>query len=156
MEYSKDLLKQKSNSKLSLWLSILFYVLAIVWIPVQLMDNGSVSGFDWFYTIIMLLNGVTQMMAAYGYSVERLVGKAYVRINNHMIQIKTGVFDKEQQINWSEINSIDYTPGKFIITKKDQTPYSLAISKLEYAVIQEIKNVINEIAHEKKISISVN
>ncbi len=156
MDYSKDLLKKRKKSKFAIILSILFYVLAISWIPIRLIEKNSVSGFDWFYTVIMFLNGLSQTMAGLGYSVERLIGKAYIKIDNQVIKIKSGAFNREQSINWDEINLIDYKASNFIITKNDKTVFKLTMSKLEYSVIQEMKNVIDEIAKSKKIPLNLN
>ena len=155
MNYSKDLLKEKKKSKFALILSILFYVIAIGWIPIRLSEKGSISGFDWLYTSIMFINGLSQTMAGFGYSIERLIGKAFIKIDSQVIKIKTGAFDKEQSIDWSEINSIEYKPSNFMITKNDKTIFKLSMTKLEYSVIKEIKNVINEIGNDKKISVNI-
>ncbi len=156
MDYSKDLLKEKKKSKFALIFSLLFYVVAISWIPIRLVENGAISGFDWFYTSIMFLNGLSQTMAGRGYSIERLIGKAFIKIDNQVIKIKTGAFDKEQSIDWSEISSIDYKPSIFIITKNDNSICQLTMTKLEYSEIQDIKNVIDKIANDKKIAINLN
>ncbi len=36
-------------------------------------------------------------------SIERFFGKAFVHIDNEMIDIKLGVFEKEYKIDWHEI-----------------------------------------------------
>lgn len=156
MDYSRDLLKLKKKSKLALIFSILFYLIAISWIPIRLIEKGAISGFDWFYTSIMLFNGISQTMAARGYSIERLIGKAFIKIDSQVVIIKTGVFDKKQSIYWSEISSIDYKPSNFVITKNDSSTYNLNMTKLEYSEIQEIKNVIDRIAKDKNVSINLN
>ena len=156
MNYSKNLLKGRQKSKFAIVIGILFFMIAISWIPVHLIENGSVSGFDWFFMIIFLLNGLYQTMAGLGYSIDNLIGKAFIEIDHRVIRIKTGAFDKEHSVSWDEIYSIDYKPNKFIITKNNKTKLNLTISKLEYSVIQEIKNVISEIANKKEISINLN
>ena len=154
MNYSKDLLKEKKKTKFGIVLGILFFVIAISWIPIRLIEKNTISSFDWFYTIIFILNGLSQIMVGLGYSVERLIGKAFIKIDNQVIKIKTGAFDKEQSIDWNDINSIDYKPSNFIIIKNDKSSFKLTMTKLEYSVIQEIKNVINEIVNNKTIKIN--
>jgi len=156
MNYSKNLLKGRKKSTFAIVVGILFFIVAISWIPVRLTENGSVSGFDWFYMIIFLLNGLSQTMAGLGYSIDSLVGKAFIEIDNQIIRLKTGPFDKEQSITWDEIHSIDYKLNKLMITKNNRTKLNLTMSKLEYSVIQEIKNVISEIANKKEIPINLN
>lgn len=156
MDYSKDLLKEKKKSRFALGLSILFYLLAIAWIPIQLIDEDTISVFDWFYVFVMFFNGLSQTMGALGYSVDRLIGKAFVKIDDQVINIKTGAFAKEQSIEWSQISSIYYQPGNFTITKTDNSTCTLTLSKLEYSVIQEIKSVIENMANDKKIRTNSN
>jgi len=153
MKYSKDLLKRRKKSKIGIAFGVFFIVIAISLAPVRLLVEGSVSGYDWAYTIIFLLNGLTQLMAGLGYSIDKLIGKAFIEIDNQVIRIKISAFGKEQSVSWDKINSIEYRPNKFIVTKKDNTQLVLSISKLEYPVIQEIKNTIREIAKKKKISL---
>jgi len=156
MTYSKDLLKKRKKSKVSMAFGLFVIVIAITWIPLHLIEEVSISGFDWPYMFIFLLNGFSLFMAGYGYSLDRLIGKAFIEIDNQVIRMKTDVFDKEKSISWDKINSIEYKPSKFIVTKKDKTKLILTISKLEYIEIQEIKNVIRDIANKKKISINLN
>ncbi len=155
MEYSIDLLKEKKKSIFILVLGILLLLLALAWIPIRWKGNGSVTFFDWIYFIAMLLSGFSQISQGLGYPIVRLFGKAYVEINNKIIRVKTGVLDKEQSVEWSDIDSINYKSGNFVITKKDNSIYNLSASKLEYIQIQEVKSVINNIANDKKISINL-
>ena len=154
MKYSKDLLKRRKKSKIGIAFGVFIIIVAISLAPVRLLVEGSVSGYHWPYTIIFLLNGLNQLMAGLGYSIDRLMGKAFIEIDNKVIRLKISAFGKEQNVSWDKINSIEYRPNKFIVTKKDKTQLVLSIYKLEYSVIQEIKNTIKEIANEKKILLS--
>ncbi|MBS0011219.1 MAG: hypothetical protein KFF49_07405 [Bacteroidales bacterium] len=156
MDYSRDLLKEKKKSKFALILGILSFVFAIFWIIIKLNDKNVLSTFDWIYSFLFLLNGISHTSSGLGYSIERLIGKAFIKIDNQVIKIKTGAFDKEQSIDWSEISSIDYKPNNFMITKKDSSIFKLSMTKLEYSVIQEIKNVIDKIGNDKNILINLN
>lgn len=156
MDYTKDLLKEKKKSKFALILGILSFVFAILWITIRLLDNNFLSTFDWIYSFLFLVNGISHTSSGLGYSIERLFGKAFIKIDNQVIKLKAGAFNKEQSVAWSEISSIDYKPSNFIITKNDNSICKITMTKLEYFVIQEIKNVIDKIANDKKISINLN
>lgn len=41
-------------------------------------------------------------MNGFGYSVEKFTGNAFIKIDNQVIKIKAGAFDKEQIIDWSD------------------------------------------------------
>jgi len=155
MDYSRNLLKVKKKSKFALILGILSFIFAIFWISLKLIDKNFLSTFDWIYSFLFLLNGVSHTSSGLGYSIERLIGKAFVKIDSNVIKIKTGTFDKEQTVDWSDINSIEYKPSNFMITRNDNSVYKLSMTKLEYSVIQEIKNVIDKIGNDKKISVNL-
>ena len=155
MEYAKDLLKEKVRSRFPLILGLVSFGLAIFWIVLKGTGPMALTTFDWVYAFLFLLNGVSHTSYGLGYSLERLVGRAYIRIDNRVIKIKTGVLDQEQKIEWPEIAAIDYKPGYFIMTRNDRSTCKLSMKKLEYSVIQEIKMVMGQIAKEKEIPIDV-
>lgn len=155
MEYSIDLLNLRNKSIFSLVVGILIFLWTLVWFIVSLTGNSSVTFFDLTYFVLMLLNGLLITNLGLGNPIERLFGKAFIEINNQIIRVKTGVFDNEQSVEWSEINSVNYNSGIFIITKKDSSIYHLSVSKFEYKQLQEVKGVINNIASDKSISINL-
>lgn len=155
MEYSIDLLKTRKKTIITSVIGVLILLVALAWIPVRWIGDGLVTSYDWVYFIIMLLNGLSLINLGLGNPIERLFGKAYIEINNQIIRVKAGVFEKEQNIKWSEINSIDYKSGDFVIIKKDNSVYNLSVSKLEYIQLQEVKDIINDIANDKNISINL-
>jgi len=75
-------------------------------------------------------------------------------IDKDVIHLKTGLLEKEQRIQWKEVAFIDYHPAIFRIIKVDQKTENLKVTGLNYALIQEIKEVIRGLAIEKGISIS--
>ena len=151
MNYTRDLLKEKKKSTFRVIIGILFFVISIFWIQNIFKAGHSLEPFDWFYSAILLLNGIVHILGGLGYSVERLIGKAYIKINSEFIKVKPGIFEKETEINWNDIDSIDYIPNVFKIHKQDKTTQLLSISKLDYSIISDIKNVISEIAKVKKL-----
>lgn len=106
------------------------------------------------YSLIIAVNGLSLTLTGIGSSIDRLFGKAFIKINSEVIIKKIGAFEKEQRIDWSDIKTIDYKPTNFLITRNDNSTSRLTMSKLEYSVIQEIKNVIAKIGADKKISMN--
>lgn len=78
----------------------------------------------------------------------RLFGKAFVLIDSERISIKLGIIDKEQNVYWKDIKSIDYKLNKFRVENIDNTNKTLDLSKLDYVLKNEI---IASIAKDKKI-----
>jgi len=155
MDLKIDLLKKPKKSLFRVILGILMFLLAIGWIIIRVIKNISITPFDWIYSGIFSLNGVSHVIEGLGYSFERFFGKAYILINLECISLKITVFEKEQYINWDEIKSIDYKLNKFEIKKKDDTNMVLNLSRLDYISINEIKKIINDIAKEKNIQASI-
>ncbi len=154
MDYKKDLLKRE-RSRTSLLLGYALYAIAILWIIIRWRTHGSVTPTDWMFFILMFLNGVSQTIYGLGYPMERLFGKAFIEIDDEAIKIKPRVFDKEIKIDWSGISTITYKPASFILTKKDGTSLTLPLSRLEYSVIQKIKDAIATTAKSKDIPVSM-
>lgn len=155
MKYSKDLLKRRKKSKLVIAFGIFVIVIAIIGIPLRLAEKSLNSWFDWFYMIIFLFNGLALTMTGLGYSIDKLIGKAFIEIDNQRIRVKKSIMDKEQSISWDNINTIEYKPNKFIVIKNDKTKLKLTVSNLEYSAIQDIKDVISKTANMKKITTNI-
>jgi len=156
MAYTKDLHRGLKKSKPALMIALIAYLIAILWIPFKFYERGSFSWFDLGYSLIMAVNGLSLTLTGLGCSIDRLFGKAFIKINSEVIIIKIGAFEKGQIINWSEINSIDYKASNFVFTRNDNSTHKLKLAKLEYSVIQQIKETIGKIASDKNISINFN
>ncbi|MCB9002398.1 MAG: hypothetical protein H6537_10560 [Bacteroidales bacterium] len=156
MKYIKDLNKGLKKSKPALFFALLAYLIAILWIPFRLNERGSFSWFDLGYSLIIAVNGLSLTLTGLGSSIDRLFGKAFIKINSEVIIKKIGAFEKEQRIDWADIKTIDYKPTNFLITRNDNSTYKLSMTKLDYSVIQEIKNVINKIGANKNIPMNLN
>jgi len=151
MELKKDLLKRERKSKFRIFIGMLSFVISIIWITIRIMDDLIIRPFDWLYSGLFALNGIVHVFEGFGFSVEKIFGKAFVFIDSERISIKSGVLDKEQTIYWNTIKSIDYKINKFHIERIDNTGLSLDLSKLDYALKNEIKEVAGFIAKDKNI-----
>ena len=142
MEYKSDLLKNNDKSIFRLILGIFFCVISFIWIIARLADNELIRLFDWFYSGSFVLIGLTHIFAGRGISIERFFGKAFVLIDNEMIDIKLGVFEKEYKIDWQEIKSIECKLGDFTIQTLDSSSIFFPVSKLGYSNVIGIKDIM--------------
>ena len=156
MELKKDLLNKEKKSVFRVILGILFFAISIFWITDRIMDNLIIRAFDWFYTGIFALNGLVHTIEGFGFSIARLFGKAFVLIDNEQISIKLGIIDKGQNIYWKDIKAIDYKLNKFHVENIDNTSKILDLSKLDYTLKNEVKEIISGIAKDKNIQTSIN
>jgi len=155
MEFKKDLLKKDKKSILKLVLGILFLVISGAWIVDRILEYQSFRLFDWFYSGILTLNGIVYTIEGSGLSISKLFGKAFVWIDNDRISIKPGIMDKEQKVYWNAIKTMDYKLNKYHIRQMDNTSITLDLSKLGYALKNEIRETLDSIAKKKNIQ-SVN
>lgn len=153
MEYYKDLLKEKQQSKLRLFIGILFFAVSIAWITMKMIENKPIETFDWVYSGIFLLNALIHILGAVGYPFEGLFGKAFIQIDNRSIRIKSWIFEKEQSAVWDDIQSIEFKMNQLLLSEKDDSCTSISLSKLEYLWVQEIKDTLRNLASKKDIHI---
>ncbi|MFO8021061.1 MAG: hypothetical protein R6U65_01240 [Perlabentimonas sp.] len=155
MELKKDLLEKEKRSIYKIFVGLLFMVFPTIWITDRITDNLTIRPFDWLYAGIFALNGVFHITSGFGISIISLFGKAFIIINNNQISIKPDIFSKEQIINWVDIKTIEYKLNKYIIQRTDNTSFILDLSKLNYALKSDVKNIINTIAMEKNKHASI-
>jgi hypothetical protein len=151
MEYKRDLLRNNEKSIIRLIFGIAFCLGSILWILVRLAENDFIRIFDWFYSGIFALNGLIHIFAGLGTSMERFFGKAFVHIDNEMIDIKLGVFEKEYKIKWEEIKSIECKSVDLTIQKLDNSSIFFPLSKLAYSDVIAIKGIVSKLADSKYI-----
>lgn len=156
MEYNRDLFKGNDKSTFRLILGFAIIVISIQWIATRLAGNNSLRPFDWFYSGIFALNGIAHVFYGFGTSIERFFGKSFVLINNDIIHIKFGAFEKEIKLYWQDILSIDYAPHRFRFQMKGNTTKMISLTRLDDTCISEIKEIISKIAIYKKIILKTN
>ena len=154
MELKIDLLKKPKKSILIIVLGILIIVISIVLLYDRMAKNRIISIFDWIFFACTTLSGALNTIMGFGFNLDAIFGKAFVLIDDEIISIKKGVFDKEQSIVWNDIKSIEYKFTSVEILKLNGTLMSLNLKGLEYLVIKEIKQVMNAIADGKGIMIN--
>jgi hypothetical protein len=155
MHYHKDLLKLKTNSRLQITLGFIMLALAIAWFPIQHHDKGHITVFDWFFIFIFSLNGITQVTTGFGFPPRRLLGKAYIAVNDDEIIYKPYVTKPERKASWSNIKSITYQTGR--IDAYDANGKCLSIVQpgcFDFPTLQELRSAISTISKEKDVPFS--
>ncbi|PKQ63982.1 hypothetical protein BZG02_08190 [Labilibaculum filiforme] len=149
-----DLVKRNEKNPLWVFIGLMFLVASMLWITPKLLNSELIGIFDWFYFSFFALNGVVHTIGGLGYPVEGLIGKAFIEVDNNSIKFKFGVLKKEEAVNWENIQTIDFKTYQFLICRKDNTYLTFPLFKLEYAMVQKIKNTITELATKKEIRIN--
>jgi len=151
MELKKGLLKKDEKSyRIVLGVFNLVFSCGLIY---RIVFDTFTRPIDWFILGGFTLLGIALVAEGFGFSIERLFGKAYILINPELISLKTSVFAKEQSVYWNNIKSIDYKFAEFRIEKTDNTNMILDLSNFNSSLKNEIKEVIDSIAKEKSIKI---
>lgn len=155
MHYKRDLLKETKKSKFRIAIGNGFFVFSILWVYTKTMDSQPIKFFDWLYVSLFSLNGIVHILGGLGYSIESYFGKAFIEIDEELLNFKLGIFEKQQKVSWRDIESIDYKQSVFKIHKRDNTTETLKISKLDYLSISQIKEAVSKLADDKGIRFSI-
>lgn len=155
MELKIDLLLTEKKSTLRVAGGVLFILLSAVWVYSRYMKNQYIDTFDWIYCGILSLNGVVHIMGGFGLPLIRLFGESYLWIDDTKIAMKKGVLRKAQSISWTDIKRINYKLNRFTVIRTNDTKFTLDLSKLEYAILKDAKEIISGIAKEKRIEINL-
>lgn len=153
MEINEDLLKIE-KSKFKIILGILSLFIAILWILIQIVDNGTIGIFDSIYSIVFFLNGIVNIIEGRGNSSSMLFGKAYILINDENILLKKTIFDKEKKVCWKEIVSIKWMSNNFVFDTANEKSLTINMSKFHYSLVRKINETVENIAKEKNIKIN--
>ena len=65
----------------------------------RIMDNELIRLFDWLNFGVVSLIRLNQILTGHGISIERFFANAFVNIDEEMIDIKLGAFEKEYKID---------------------------------------------------------
>lgn len=69
MKNNIELIK-KQKSKRKIVLGILFFTIAVSWIPVRLVEKNTIFAFDWVYSSFFFLHGISQIIIGFGCSLK--------------------------------------------------------------------------------------
>jgi hypothetical protein len=155
MEFKKDLLRNNKKSLPVLILGISSSVISILIIFPKLQEIDLIRVFDWILSGIFAFNGLTFILLGVGTSIERFFGKAFVNIDNEMINFKQSIFAKEYKIYWHEIKSVDYNLSGFRFQIIDDSSMFFSISKLDDLNLIALLDVVSKLAESKGIDFNM-
>ena len=150
MELRKNLLKTHRKSILRITFGFAFIAVTVILLMSKYRENIEISPFDWFFIIIFILNGIYIIIEGSGTSIENLLGKAFININDEAIIIKATIFKKEQTLNWKDIKTINLTTNRILIDNIMTTN----LSNLEYYEVKEINEILTNLAAQKGVKVN--
>ena len=155
MEYYKDLHPQPESNKFHLILGILFFIISIALIIINLVEDGFLTIFDWFYSFILFLNGIVLLLQYRGINIDRIFGKKFIRVTPEKICYKPTHRSKEQIINWKEVEAIKFNIYSVDIISSSHT-LNISYQSQSYQDIQKFKQTLIQNAEEKYIPVEIN
>jgi hypothetical protein len=152
MEYYKDLHPQPESNKYHLILGILFFIISIALIITNLVEDGFLTIFDWFYSLILFLNGIVLLLQYRGINIDRIFGKKFIRVTPEKICYKPRHRSKEQIINWKEVEAIKFNNYSIDIIIHSHT-LNISYQSQSYQDIRMLKKTIQQTAEQNSIPV---
>lgn len=153
MNYYRDLLPRNNVSVVNFVLAGIFLYRGIVSVAVRHADHAPMQSGDFALPIGWCMLSMICILQGLGYRHERLPGKAYVQIDDEVFVLKPWWPKKEMSVLWKDVNGIVYSAEKYTMRTRDGRAVMFELTTLDYAVIQEVKAMVEQIAAEKGIEV---
>jgi hypothetical protein len=150
-----DLIRTRVKSRFRRILGFSYVILVILWLVVKVIYHNPLSWFDILYSVVFGISGVVFIIDGYGVSFSRFFGEAFIKIDTTDVRVKKGVFSKEWVLKWSDIEQVEYTVIKIMFRLKSGISRDFEYDNLDYEHIQQIKEVIRNLADEKSIEVII-
>jgi len=77
-----------------------------------------------------------------------IIGNAYIRISDKLINYKLSPFKRAISISWDKITDIEFKPS-YILLKTKEKNYQIPFSSMEFSSVQNVKDTITKLFNEK-------
>ncbi len=149
MEYYKDLLENDFSRKHGYkyaWIFNVVFGFLMLFLSVYYLKvfSHEIEELHIIVSTLFFTNGLIFTLRGFNFKIEKLFGKAFIKINDRGFILKTSPFKSEQSIYWQDIESVHYTAGKFTFLKNDGSKIKFSVIELNYATIQEIKEAVSK------------
>jgi hypothetical protein len=152
MELNIDLLPKKRRSNFTLLMGLISIAIPIIYFITSKLSDEELHGSFLPIMVYLGLNGINSIVSGLGYSIEKLFGTAYVRIDEEHIVVKSKIMTKGQSFLWCNIKSLEYKTNWYKIIDKNDLHSKLLLSDLEFKVLVETRDAIHSIASKKGIA----
>src|SRR5665647_2240328 len=108
------------------------------------------------YAAYMIFFGVVFIIEGSGVSISGMLGKSFAKIDDEEIRVKPGIFNKEFVASWKDVKKVEFKLFSIQIFGADGNMAELKYDNLDYAIIQKIKQIVEDLASSKNIQIIKN
>ena len=150
MLLNRNIKERDKNAPYYLMIGIIFLGMS-AWVYLSEGQNGlkGLDAYNWTYLVVFAIAGIYFTVKG----LKSLLQKAYIRVNDTEISVKSDGASKADTIQWTDIQSIQSFENQFVILKKDQTNVVIRLSYLNYENADELKQAIFQTALAKGIPI---
>lgn len=149
MLLNKNIKTKNPNSFYHLLIGLIFIGMA-TWVAVVGYKKPlGIDQFDWVYIGLFGITGLWFTIKG----LKAIVSKAFLKVNDSQIVIKSDEFNKATSIYWDDIEYFEAKQNKFIVKLKDGTQKEIIFSYYNDLTALELRKSIEEFANKKTIKI---
>ena len=147
MTYYKNLNGHFTRPKKNIVIGLLLFLVSIYFMYAAFFENGF-KVFYAIYALVLILNGV---MALSRYKGIILWRKAYIKLDDEALRIKT--ISVEKNVLWKDIEGLDLRDNKLRVNPTNKTFQYVALESFDQETINEICEEITKFATLKNIAV---
>ncbi len=110
-----------------------------------------IDQFDWVYIALFGITGIWFTIKG----LKALFSKAYIKVDDIKIDVKSDETSEATQVLWKNIDSIKTVKNTFHLILKNGKKHTINLSHFDYENADELKKSIQELAKTKDIAIIV-
>ncbi len=102
-----------------------------------------------FYFFFFSITSLSHIYEGSGKSIHSIFGERFLKIDDIKVEFKEKSRKQSESIYWDNIESIKFVTTKVVINSKDKQKIEIKFEKLNYTVVQKLKETITAIEKQK-------
>lgn len=152
MFINKNIKDKNLNPLYRLIIGFIFLGMAGWVVEKALASKDGITQYDWIYLAVFAITGLFFVVDSF----IAIAKKAYLKIDNQRIAVKTDGVSKAVKENWNQIEKIIFVENKIEIISINNTVQKINLSFLDNDDVTFLTESITRIAEEKGIHIAKN
>jgi hypothetical protein len=146
MNYHCDLLTRANVSAAYFVVAGFILIAGVYYMAIRCTIHAPMQVSEWAFVVACFAASVSWFCRGLGYRFERLLGKAYVRIDDEVFALKPGWQKKATSVLWEDVSGILHNADTYTMRTRDSGADLFELAILDYAVIQEGKTAVEQVA----------
>lgn len=152
MFINKNIKDKNLNPLYRLIIGFIFLGMAGWVVEKALASKDGITQYDWIYLAVFAITGLFFVVDSF----IAIAKKAYLKIDNQRIAVKTDEVSKAVKEDWNQIEKIIFVENKIEIISINNTVQKINLSFLDNDDVTFLTESITRIAEEKEIHIAKN